>query len=661
MKKHKYVDVPPKIFVQTKTNKSGNQKSWLSSSDALNFLNGGAQKNNKIFLSKVLSIENRENEENPENQNTNKFNQYYNREYSLSNEIHPQLVSVASLSKHSPNESEDSLLKGVHALYQLSISSLGPLGSAQIVKLGVGGFANVLVTCSSQQLLRHVEVNDAIGKILLNSATNTSVIQDYGWEFLFIACKLIQIAKSWPIHWSSSLFYWIQTQIAIFFKEDHDQRIRIHLIEDMEIYFGLLNSILSSSNILMSISEDDRVHIAIQIFKSFLSSLPDELNPLNLKKPNIKIITSPEITYKESFYLNGILLNIPIPHELQILFPNFEITDASIVLYKLPLQLETIVRNYDHLQQQYPENQKVKMVFEFEEYSSDSLESINIENIAKDMFRELIQKLVSLRVQVVCCQKTIHPFVKFELIRNGILPFERLSIFHIESFREISKATILSEISTVIPQENIGKIQKLSLKKINQTTYFHLEQHPSSDETNYSTIVIGVDSPFISSEIERLTDKCLNILYLMLFHPFVVLGGSNLELRLYSFLKQKIHDEMKIEYSFDKILNEEPSIFGVRFTNDEMNSFSITKMKLENLMEEAISVFKSFSIALLKNESITNQILSDLSLTYDILLGEYCSSVFDFWISKKRSIEEAIQSASLISRIGSVIEVHGLD
>ena len=108
----------------------------------------------------------------------------------------------------------------IEAFQQLARSSLGPFGNSQILKLGVGNHASVLVTCHSQPFLKHIQVQNSLGRILLQSATNHHLLQDFSWEFLFLCTEWIERCKDGPVSGFEASFNGCKWKWNVFLRRD---------------------------------------------------------------------------------------------------------------------------------------------------------------------------------------------------------------------------------------------------------------------------------------------------------------------------------------------------------------------------------------------------------------------------------------------------------
>ncbi|KAH3732898.1 McKusick-Kaufman syndrome protein [Pelomyxa schiedti] len=155
-----------------------------------------------------------------------------------------------------------------------------------------------------------------------------------------------------------------------------------------------------------------------------------------------------------------------------------------------------------------------------------------------------VTHMQKLNVGVVASQKTIHPRIRELLISAGIVPLERLSIVHVEAFRQVTGASFQPNISqffvnthtegylqvmnSVLP--SLGAIGSMNKWKMNNKTFLMVE--PSGGfpcQNPCSTLVVFAPTQFALDELQAAVHSALTVLNSVLHTPHAYVGAGCFE------------------------------------------------------------------------------------------------------------------------------------
>lgn len=286
--------------------------------------------------------------------------------------------------------------------------------------------------------------------------------------------------------------------------------IKVNL-DDTQFLRNFLTTHLSSkASFRLSLQGNDSAKFVNLLLKAFLKSLNSE-NSGKLFAPIIYKIDANGSNITESKLYDGLLL------ELDVSNSNYIASIDEILKAKKKKSLKVVLFDCS-LSGEFDLIDTNRISFETREAVNKSV------FILLDRLKEVCEILVKKRVDVVLCQKVIHPSIKLYLFKNGLIAIDRLSINHINEFIELTgnlKKTKFLKIKKKIlliifkgceaccnPCEfNIynlesiyGNLTNLSLVYINDTKKSCLKFE--NNLSNIQTMVISLPNDLFSDEIK---------------------------------------------------------------------------------------------------------------------------------------------------------------
>lgn len=469
-------------------------------------------------------------------------------------------------------------------LNDVASSSIGPLGKVHVMKRGIGANANFDMLSSSELLLDQLSFDHPIAKILSQAlrAHNRSY-HDHGYSFLFYCTGFVlrlldqddQVADNSMSR--SGTFESLVTTMMNLPKFSHVEAEWCHrllsnwidqffdvfpskrtaTVDNIPLITQFLCSILSSNH-LVNMRDDEVQMLAIQLIKTFYRSvLPTSTTTPNAHRQfqtgpsishvHIRTVVHPDTDLTQSKLVDGVLLDMTMPIEARYLIHKHgNIQNLKVILYDVILDDNATIPS-SKFNVSPPENgpNADSKTIVIGGDSSNTTPKSNIESLESRsivFYEGWISKLMEMKIGIVACQKTIQPYVKSKLINRGILPLERLSLRHIEQFKQVSQAHVLSELSLHNLDDHtvIGSLKLMNEVLINGRSYIHIEGHEQNNPR--TTLILHTAFQHQVSDLEYMCQKALKLLCRIASSgttEMVPAGGIS-ELALAQFLNQKV-------------------------------------------------------------------------------------------------------------------------
>jgi len=294
----------------------------------------------------------------------------------------------------------------------------------------------------------------------------------------------------------------------------------------MKVDIGNMKSMLSVVNSIVGtkpachLSESERHHISVLVIKAFLHSLPS-----NATKGSSKTITAPvpvQImtcegdSVKDSKLLSGVLLQAPD-------IPTFQHQSRTLVNHTSKVALFNI-----------------SMAGDTVEWFSDNIKmettghDVVMANATLQRILKVADWLVANGVEVIACQKCMHPALKRYLKDKGAFVVDRLSILHISAVQRLTGAVTLSTFSMDIPESSFGEVEKIEHVVFNEKSYLQLQSSSSA----VCTLLLCSSDETSLEELKTVCQAAVIALHETLACPYLVPGAGCLDTHLASFLRE---------------------------------------------------------------------------------------------------------------------------
>ncbi|ELK03960.1 McKusick-Kaufman/Bardet-Biedl syndromes putative chaperonin [Pteropus alecto] len=419
-----------------------------------------------------------------------------------------------SLCKSEPLTSERvratlSVLKGIVT------SCYGPSGRLKQLHNGLGG--SVCTTSQSSALLANLSVTHPILKILTTSVQNhVSCFSDCGLVTAILCCNLIEnvqrtgLTPSTVIKLNKHLLSLCTTYLR---SEDCGCRIPVDF-DNTQILLCLVRSVLTSKPACM-LTRKETDHVSTLILKAFLLTIPENTEDHIILGKSI-IVPLKDQRVIDSTVLPGILIQMSEVRLMKIL-PIKKSDSLKVALFHASLSGDlsdagegTVVVNY----------------------------GVSLENAVLDQLLNLGRQLVSDHVDLVMCQKVIHPSLKQFLSMHRVIAIDRIGVALMEPLSKVTGTQPIGSLGSISPS-SYGSVKDLRTAKFGFKSFFHL----IPNEVTICSLLLGNRNDTAWDELKLTCQTALHVLQLTIKEPCVLLGGGCTETHLAAYIRHKTFNE----------------------------------------------------------------------------------------------------------------------
>lgn len=419
-----------------------------------------------------------------------------------------------SLCKSEPLTSERvratlSVLKGIVT------SCYGPSGRLKQLHNGLGG--SVCTTSQSSALLTNLSVTHPILKILTASVQNhVSCFSDCGLFTAILCCNLIESVQRLGLtpptviklnkHLLSLCTSYLKSEVC-------GCRIPVDF-SSTQILLCLIRSILTSKPACM-LTRKEIDHISALILRAFLLTIPEYTKDhIILGKSIIVPLKGQRVI--DSTVLPGILIEMSEVQMMKIL-PIKKSDSLKVALFRASLCGDisdtgkgTVVVN----------------------------DGLSLENAVLDQLLSLGRQLVSDHVDLVMCQKVIHPSLKQFLGMHRVIAIDRVGVALMEPLSKVTGTQPIGSISSISPS-SYGSVKDLCTAKFGFKWFFHL----IPNEATVCSLLLCNRNDTAWDELKLTCQTALHVLQLTIKEPCVLLGGGCTETHLAAYIRHKTFNE----------------------------------------------------------------------------------------------------------------------
>lgn len=415
-----------------------------------------------------------------------------------------------SLCKSEPLTSERvrttlSVLKGVLT------SCYGPTGRLKQLHNGLGG--PVRTTSKSSALLANLSVTHPILKILTTSVQNhVSCFSDCGLFTAILCCNLIENVQRIGLtpttviklnkHLLSLCTSYLKSEVC-------GCRIPVNF-SSTQTLLCLVRSVLTSKPACM-LTRREMEHISTLILRAFLLTIPDNTKGhIILGKSIIVPLKCQRVI--DSTVLPGILIEMSEVQLMKIL--PFKKSDSfKVALFRVSLSGD------------FSETGEGTVVVSY---------GVSLENAVLDQLLNLGRQLVGDHVDLVMCQKVIHPSLKQFLSMHGVIAIDRVGVALMEPLSKMTGAQPIGSLSS-ISSSSYGSVKDLCTAKFGSKWFFHL----IPNEETVCSLLLGNRNDTVWDELKLTCETALHVLQLTLKEPCVLLGGGCTETHLAAYIRHE--------------------------------------------------------------------------------------------------------------------------
>uniref|UniRef100_A0A2K5LTM3 Molecular chaperone MKKS n=1 Tax=Cercocebus atys TaxID=9531 RepID=A0A2K5LTM3_CERAT len=354
-----------------------------------------------------------------------------------------------SLCKSEPLTSER-VRTTLSVLKRMVTSCYGPSGRLKQLHNGFGGY--VCTTSQSSALLSHLLVTHPILKILTISVQNhVSSFSDCGLFTAILCCNLIEnvqrlgLTPTTVIRLNKHL---LSLCISYLKSETCGCRIPVDF-SSTQILLCLVRSILTSKPACM-LTREETEHVSALILRAFLLTIPENAEGHIILGKSL-IVPLKDQRVIDSTVLPGILIEMS-EVQLMRLLPIKKSTALKVALFCTTLSGDisdtgegTVVVSY----------------------------GVSLENAVLDQLLKLGRQLVSDHVDLVLCQKVIHPSLKQFLNTHRVIAVDRIGVTLMEPLTKMTGTQPIGSLGSISPN-SYGSVKDVCTAKFGSKHFFHL-------------------------------------------------------------------------------------------------------------------------------------------------------------------------------------------
>ncbi|XP_035217343.1 McKusick-Kaufman/Bardet-Biedl syndromes putative chaperonin-like [Stegodyphus dumicola] len=411
--------------------------------------------------------------------------------------------------------SNDLNASAIKTLLQIIKTCIGPRGKLKIIQNISGG--HVSVTSSSQRIFHNVSVKNYLLKFIIASAqSHLKFFGDGGLSCALLILRLIEnsLTLKCPLPLLGTLY-------------DHFGKIYIECLSlennscNLNVDFSNITDLLCVVNSLLNskpgciLSADDKNHLSLLLLTAFLDVIPCN-TAKTLDNYNIKLLRQEGFNVRQSKLYEGLL----IKNTQEIYQQTCSVLNADFGALKIALFTISLAGDADFPVEKLEVNDAISV-----------WESIlsHLEKIASE--------LISGKVNIVACQKVVHPRIRKRLEDANILVFDRLGNETTKYLQFISggfsNCSLFSKLSfgllTSIKQETVGK-----------HSFFLL----CNKDKPFKTFMICNYNEETLNEMQTVCQQVIDTLFRLLKKPRVCFGAGCTEMYLSSVVKEKVKERL---------------------------------------------------------------------------------------------------------------------
>lgn len=391
----------------------------------------------------------------------------------------------------------DSNIQAALAVGDIIKSTLGPMGMDKMLIDSVG---NVVITNDGVKILKEMEIEHPGAKLMLEVAkTQELEVGDGTTSAVLLCSSLLKESKELlqqSIH--PNVIVSTYQRVLPYLQEmllTHSKEISL---EDKKVFSSVIQTAMVGK-----ISENSREFLS-ELLLEILAFLQQEESSFSLK--SLKIAKATGASIKDSQLISGIVLDKLAAH------PNMpkKIQNAKVLLLDTPLE----VRELDS-------DAKIN-VNSLEEYEA-FLDS------EKKYIHSLYEKIDSLGVAMVVCQKGIDDELAYHLAKKGILAIRRTRKSDMEKLSLALQVPIVSSHQDIL-EEHLGFCNLIEQKEVSGENYIFLEgcKNPKS-----LSLFLRASSKHLLDELERAIEDALGDMKSLISSRAVLAGGGAIDTQLY--------------------------------------------------------------------------------------------------------------------------------
>jgi thermosome len=488
-------------------------------------------------------------------------------------------------------------------------SSLGPRG---MDKMLVDSFGDVTITSDGATILKEMEVEHPVAKMLVEVAkAQDAEVGDGTTTVVVLAGELLARAEELiekEVH--PSIIIDGYKKAAVKALEVYDQIAIPVSIEDKETLRKIAKTSMSAK-----VVSEDADYLAGIVVDAVLRVAEQVNGKWTIDLDNIKLEKKEGQSIRDTSIIDGIVLDKEVVHPGM---PRL-IHNARIAVLDCPLEIEKT--EFDaKLHIETPEQMKAFMEQE------------------EQMLKEMVDKIAAAGANVVVCQKGIDDVAQHFLARRGILAVRRVKRSDIEKVAKATGARIITRIEE-ISEKDLGRAKLVEERRVGEDRMVFIE---GCENPKAITILIRGGTKRLVDEAERSIKDALNVVKDVLVEPKIVAGGGAPEIEVSLALRD-----------YAKTLPGKEQLAVEKFAE----AVEIVPAQLaENAGLDPIE-----AIVNLRAKHKEGQRWAGINVFEGKIDDMYKLNVLEPVLVKKQAIKSAVEAAAMILRIDDIIAASRLE
>lgn len=396
------------------------------------------------------------------------------------------------------------------------VSCYGPTGRLKQLHNGLGGC--VCTTSQSSSLLRNLSVTHPLLKVLTTSVQNhVSCFSDCGLFTAILCCNLIENVQKIGLTPTTVIKlnkYLLRLCTNYLKSEACSCRLPVNF-SSTHLLLCLVHSVLTSKPACMLLTRKEIDHIGALILKAFLFTVPESTKDhVVLGKTIIVPVKGQRVT--DSTVLPGLLIEMS-EVQLRRLLPVQKPSALKVALFCVSLSGDfsdcgegTVIVN----------------------------SQVSLENAVLDQLFNLGRQLVSDHVNIVLCQKVMHPSLKQFLSAHHIIAIDRVGVTLMEPLSKVTGTVPIGSLVSISPT-SYGTVKDFCSARLGSKHFFHL----IPNEATVCSLLLCNRNDTAWEELKLTCQTALHVLQLTIKEPWVLLGGGCTETHLAAYIRHKVHNE----------------------------------------------------------------------------------------------------------------------
>jgi len=515
----------------------------------------------------------------------------------------PVLILKEGSSRSRGREAQHSNIAAAKIVAESVKSSLGPKG---MDKMLVDSFGDVTITSDGRTILDEMDIQHPAAKMLVEVAkTQDNEAGDGTTTAVIIAGELLNRAEELidkNVH---------PTIIIDGYKKASEKALET--LEKIAIPVDLKSQDyvkkVSMTSMASKLVAEYKEYLAELAVKAMLEVAEKEDDSYKADVDDVKVEKKTGESIRDTKLINGVVLDKEVVHSGM---PK-RVENAKIALLDASLEIE-----------------KTEFDAKINIESPDQMESFLRQE--ETMLKDMVDKIVAVRANVVICQKGIDDMAQHFLARKGIVAVRRVKKSDMEKLAKATGAKIVTKLDD-ISSADLGYAALVEERKIGDDKMTFIEgcKHPRA-----VTILIRGGTERIIAEAERSLHDALCVIRDVIEEPKVVAGGGSPELEASRALKK-----------YAETLPGREQL-AVKSFADALEAVSLTLT--ENAGLDPIDILSELRARHEKGEKWAGIEVQEGKVQNMSKIG-----VFEPIMVKKQIIKSATEAASMILKIDDVI------